>query len=90
MPLTLSFGRSIAEVKVTGSVTSKPSIHNADSCGRVPPIRSRPSRPAVVRGRDGQLRIGGTRPHESSLWIDGFDVTDPVTLTSAIDLPTKA
>jgi hypothetical protein len=44
----------------------------------------------VVRGSDGLLRIGGTRPHESSLWIDGFDVTDPVTSTTAIDLPNES
>ncbi|HMD35478.1 MAG TPA: carboxypeptidase-like regulatory domain-containing protein, partial [Vicinamibacterales bacterium] len=31
-------------------------------------LQSLPLLPAVVRGRDGQLRIGGTRPHESSLW----------------------
>ena len=53
MPLTLSFGRSIAEVSVTGSVTSKPSIHSADSCGRVPPMRSRPSRPRTTAGSSG-------------------------------------
>ena len=46
--------------------------------------------PAVVRGRDGLLRIGGTRPHESTLWIDGFDVTDPVSGTTALDLPVEA
>jgi hypothetical protein len=62
---------------------------------RLPAVRPRilqslPLLPSVVRGRDGQLRIGGTRPHESSLWIDGFDVTDPVTLTSAIDLPIES
>src|SRR5579864_8330627 len=53
-------------------------------------LQSLPLLPSVVRGRDGQLRIGGTRPHESSLWIDGFDVTDPVTLTTAIDLPNES
>ncbi len=53
-------------------------------------LQSLPLLPAVVRGRDGQLRIGGTRPHESSLWIDGFDVTDPVSLTTAIDLPNES
>src|SRR3954466_9672571 len=53
-------------------------------------LQSLPLLPAVVRGRDGLLRIGGTRPHESALWIDGFDVTDPVTLTSAIDLPNES
>lgn len=53
-------------------------------------LQSLPLLPGVVRGPDGQLRIGGTRPHESALWIDGFDVTDPVTRTSAIDLPNEA
>jgi hypothetical protein len=53
-------------------------------------LQSLPLLPSVIRGRDGLLRIGGTRPHESTLWIDGFDVTDPVTLTSAIDLPNES
>jgi hypothetical protein len=53
-------------------------------------LQSLPLLPSVVRGPDGMLRIGGTRPHESSLWIDGFDVTDPITLTSAIDLPNES
>ena len=53
-------------------------------------LQSLPLLPSVVRGGDGQLRIGGTRPHESSLWIDGFDVTDPVTGTTAIDMPNES
>jgi hypothetical protein len=53
-------------------------------------LQSLPLLPSVVRGRDGQLVIGGTRPHESSLWIDGFDVTDPVTGTTALDLPDES
>jgi hypothetical protein len=53
-------------------------------------LQSLPLLPAVVRGRDGLLRIGGTRPHESSLWIDGFDVTDPVSGTSGLDLPVES
>jgi len=53
-------------------------------------LQSLPLLPSVIRGRDGLLRIGGTRPHESTLWIDGFDVTDPVTLTTAIDLPNES
>src|SRR5580704_11466184 len=53
-------------------------------------LQSLPLLPSVVRGSDGLLRIGGTRPSESSLWIDGFDVTDPVTLTSAIDMPNES
>ena len=38
-------------------------------------LQSLPLLPSVVRGRDGLLRIGGTRPHESASRIDGFDVT---------------
>jgi hypothetical protein len=53
-------------------------------------LQSLPLLPSVVRGRDGQLNIGGTRPHESSLWIDGFDVTDPVTGTTSLDLPDES
>ena len=53
-------------------------------------LQSLPLLPAVVRGRDGLLRIGGTRPHESTLWIDGFDVTDPVSGTTALDLPVES
>src|SRR5262249_40352697 len=53
-------------------------------------LQSLPLLPGVVRGVDGLLRIGGARPHESSLWIDGFDVTDPVSGTSAIDLPVES
>ena len=53
-------------------------------------LQSLPLLPAVVRGRDGLLRIGGTRPHESSLWIDGFDVTDPVSGITAVDLPVES
>src|SRR5262245_8514429 len=53
-------------------------------------LQSLPLLPAVVRGRDGLLNITGTRPHESALWIDGFDVTDPVAGTTAIDLPVES
>src|SRR5579864_8097241 len=53
-------------------------------------LQSLPLLPGVVRGRDGLLRIGGTRPHESTLWIDGFDVTDPVSGTTALDLPVES
>ena len=53
-------------------------------------LQSLPLLPGVVRGRDGQLNIGGTRPHESTLWIDGFDITDPVRGITSIDLPVEA
>lgn len=62
---------------------------------RLPTVRPRilqslPLLPAVVRGRDGLLRIGGTRPHESVLWIDGFNVNDPVSGTTSLDLPVES
>ena len=71
------------------------STMSAPLAQRLPTIRphilqSLPLLPSVVRGRDGLLRIGGTRPHESSLWIDGFDVTDPVSGTTTIDLPDES
>jgi hypothetical protein len=53
-------------------------------------LQSLPLLPGVVRGRDGQLNIGGTRPHESTLWIDGFDVTDPVRGITSLDLPVES
>jgi hypothetical protein len=53
-------------------------------------LQSLPLLPAVVRGRDGLLRIGGTRPHESALWIDGLNVTDPVSGTTTLDLPVES
>jgi len=48
---------------------------------------SLPLLPSVVRGADGLLQMGGARPHETPLLIDGFDVTDPATGTSSINLP---
>jgi len=53
-------------------------------------LQSLPLLPAVLRGRDGLLRIGGTRPHESTLWIDGFDVTDPISGSTSLDLPVES
>ena len=76
MPLTLSFGRSMAEVSVTGSVTSKPSIQSADSCGRVPPMRSRPSRPRTTDGSSGSdCRMRGRG--EGRRWASGAAIVLP-------------
>ncbi|MGB7220400.1 MAG: carboxypeptidase regulatory-like domain-containing protein [Vicinamibacterales bacterium] len=43
--------------------------------------------PSVVRGADGLLRFGGARVSDTPLLIDGFNVTDPATGTSSINLP---
>ncbi len=101
--IVMSIGRAsdVTEVVASALTSSGSSMEHLGStmtaavAQRLPASRPRilqslPLLPAVVRGRDGLLRIGGTRPHESALWIDGFDVTDPVTLTSAIDLPNES
>jgi hypothetical protein len=49
-----------------------------------------PLLPSVVRGTDGLLRVDGVRPHEAPLLLDGFDVTDPATGVSSIDLPIES
>lgn len=49
-----------------------------------------PLLPSVVRGPDGLLQVDGARPHEVPLLVDGFNVTDPATGVSAIDLPLES
>ena len=49
-----------------------------------------PLLPSVMRGPDGLLRIDGARPHEAPLLVDGFDVTDPATGLSSLDLPLES
>ena len=51
---------------------------------------SLPLLPSVVRGPDGLLQLGGARPHESPVFLDGFNITDPATGTSSINLPFEA
>ncbi len=67
----------------------------ATSLQRLPTTRQHvndalPLLPSVVRGPDGLLQIDGARPHEAPLLIDGFNVTDPATGISAIDLPLES
>ncbi len=99
--LAIAHASAVTEVVASALTSSGSSMEHLGStmtaplAQRLPAARPRilqslPLLPSVVRGRDGLLRIGGTRPHESALWIDGFDVTDPITLTSAIDLPNES
>ena len=67
----------------------------AATVARLPSSRMRareslPLLPSVMRGPDGLLQVGGARPHESPLLLDGFDVTDPATGTTSINLPFEA
>lgn len=51
---------------------------------------SLPLLPGVVRGPDGLLQLGGARAHDTPLFLDGFNVTDPATGISGINLPLEA
>src|SRR5262249_14192827 len=45
---------------------------------------------SVVRGADGLLQLGGARAYDTPLLLDGFNVTDPATGLSSINLPYEA
>ena len=51
---------------------------------------SLPLLPAVVRGPDGLMQLGGARAHETPVLLDGFNVTDPATGNSSLNLPFEA
>jgi hypothetical protein len=51
---------------------------------------SLPLLPSVVRGPDGLLNLGGARASDTPLFIDGFNVTNPATGISSINLPFEA
>lgn len=103
--IVLPLGRMTETVEVTEKGTaaaaeSPTSMHLGTELSRLtlqrlpaasPHVRAAlPLLPAVVRGADGLLRIDGVRPHESPLLIDGFNVTDPASGVSSIDLPVES
>jgi hypothetical protein len=51
---------------------------------------SLPLLPSVIRGPDGLMQLGGARAYDSPLFLDGFNVTDPATGISSINLPFEA
>jgi hypothetical protein len=51
---------------------------------------SLPLLPSVVRGPDGLMQLGGARAHETPVLLDGFNVTDPATGNSSLNLPFEA
>src|SRR5262249_2336902 len=64
----------------------------ADTVSRLPSTRlkareSLPLLPSVVRGPDGLIQLGGARAHEPRVLLDGFNVTDPATGNSSLNLP---
>lgn len=67
----------------------------ASTVARLPSSRmkareSLPLLPSVVRGPDGLMQLGGARAHDTPLFLDGFNVTDPATGISSINLPFEA
>ena len=78
-PVAPLFGTSLTAVDIARLPSSHLKAHE-----------SLPLLPSVVRGPDGLLRLGGARPSESPLLLDGFDVSDPATGISAINLPFEA
>jgi hypothetical protein len=67
----------------------------AATVSRLPSARlkareSLPLLPSVVRGPDGLMQLGGARAHETPVLLDGFNVTDPATGNSSLNLPFEA
>ena len=67
----------------------------ADTVARLPSSHlkareSLPLLPSVVRGPDGLLQVGGARASDTPLLVDGFNVTNPATGISSINLPFEA
>ncbi len=51
---------------------------------------SLPLLPAIIRGPDGLMQLGGARAHETPLMLDGFNIADPATGVSSVNLPYEA
>lgn len=101
--IVLPIGRATESTTVVAS-TIEPSLPTtallgnkltADTVARLPSAKfkakeSLPLLPSVVRGPDGLLQLGGARAHDTPLVLDGFNITDPATGTSSINLPFEA
>src|SRR6185436_6205787 len=51
---------------------------------------SLPLLPAIIRGPDGLMQLGGARANDTPLMLDGFSIADPVTGVSSVNLPFEA
>jgi hypothetical protein len=67
----------------TTSITRLPSAH-------MQARESLPLLPSVIRGADGLMQLGGARAYQTPLTLDGFNVTDPATGLSSLNLPLEA
>ena len=100
--IVLSIGRASEETTVIAlAPTLTPaspttallgSTLTASTVARLPSSRlkareSLPLLPSVVRGPDGLIQLGGAKAHETPVLLDGFNVTDPATGNSSLNLP---
>lgn len=77
-PAALSGGRLTA-----ATVARLPSSHMHAK-------ESLPLLPSVIRGADGLMQLGGARAYQTPLTLDGFNVTDPATGLSSLNLPLES
>jgi hypothetical protein len=101
--IVLSIGRTVETATVTAQSLAAvsptaPLLGNtltATNIARLPSSRMRareslPLLPSVVRGPDGLMRLGGAQAHDTPLLLDGFNITDPATGVSSLNLPFEA
>jgi hypothetical protein len=67
----------------------------ANTVARLPSTRmkareSLPLLPSIIRGPDGLIQMGGARAHDTPLILDGFNIADPATGVSSVNLPYEA
>jgi carboxypeptidase family protein len=89
----IALAPTIAPASPTTSLLG--STLTASTVSRLPSSRlkareSLPLLPSVVRGPDGLMQLGGARAHETPVLLDGFNVTDPATGNSSLNLPFEA
>ena len=98
--ITLKLARTLEETIVrapaAAAAPNSPSLGggvSADTVARMPSSaqmkakESLPLLPSVVRGPDGLLHLGGASAHETPVSLDGFNVADPATGLSSLNLP---
>ena len=92
---TMTVVATAAPADAAPTVAALGSSITAETVARLPSSHmkareSLPLLPSIVRGPDGLLQLGGARPSDTPLLIDGFNVTNPATGISSINLPFEA
>ena len=90
---TTVVGSSIESASPTATLLG--STLTASTVARLPSSHmkareSLPLLPSVMRGADGLMQLGGAKAYDTPLTLDGFNVTDPATGLSSINLPLEA